>query len=388
MLIKREVDALDTYSGNRSWDMGSIESVGTARPWKRSVACRLTFGATLAVVAFSCACAHGAPVPKGSRVLGIQVNEAEDRDYPKAFATAKSLGAEAVSLSMNWDDIEVSPGMFAPTPNYLAMANAFYPAAKMKLDLFIRPLDTNGLHLPRDLRGKPIDDPLVIDRFMKCLNWVLSQVPDIELSYLGIGNEIDVGMGKDWAGYRRYAWFLEAIKTRLNAKRPKLNVGASATLDGLVGLAREELREINRHTDLVIVTYYPLEPGVGVKDPSTVHDDFRKLADSYAGKPIVFSEAGYPSSGDLKSSQRRQAEFVRELFKAWDAHAAQVRQVTFYQLTDTGPDAVAYFTRYYGLSGGPFKAFLGSLGLRTFAGSGRDKEAFGALREEAKARGW
>ncbi len=350
--------------------------------------CRLAIGALFAIVALSSVHLHAAPLPKGNRTLGIQVNEAEDRDYSKAFNAAKSLGMEAVSLSVNWDDIETSPGVFAPKPNYLAIANAFYPSTRVKLDLFVRPLDTNGFHLPRDLRGKPIDDPYVIDRFVRCMEWVFSQVPDVELSFLAIGNEIDVSMGKDLAAYEHFARFLEAVKTKLKSKWPRLNVGTSATLYGLVGMAKEGLREVNRQADLVIVTYYPIDPGVGVKDPSTVRGDFRSLIDTYPGKPIVFSEAGYPSSGELKSSEQRQAEFVREVFSAWDAHAAQVRQVTFYHLTDTGPDAVAYFTRYYGLSSGPFKAFLGSLGLRTFAGSGKDKEAFGVLRGEAKARGW
>jgi hypothetical protein len=321
-------------------------------------------------------------------VLGAQVNEAEDRDYPKAFAIAKSLGMEAVSFSANWDDLEVSPGVFSPKPNYLAMLNLFDPPAHVKVDLFVRALDTNGYHLPKDLSYRAIDDPVVIDRFSRCMDWVFSQIPQVELTFLGVGNEIDVGLGKVVTGYERYARFLSAVRTKIKAKRPGLDVGASATLEGLVDTERRGLREVNRQADIVIVTYYPIEAAVGVKDPSIVEGDFRRLVEAYPGKVIVFSEAGYPSSRELKSSEGRQAEFVREVFKSWDAHAAQVRQITFYHLTDSGPAAVAEFTRYYGMSAGPFKAFLSSLGLRTFAGSGRDKEAFGVLRTEARTRGW
>jgi hypothetical protein len=348
------------------------------RTWRR-----LLLVATLPYVGL-----QGAPLPKGARTLGIQVNEAQDRDYFKAFAAAKALGMEAVSLSANWDDIETSPRVFAPRPNYFAMANAFYPSAGVRLDLFVRALDTNGFHLPRDLRGRPIDEPLVIDRFVNCLAWVFSQLPDVKLTFLGIGNEIDVSLRSDISGYRRYAHFVDAVRTKLKTRRPGLDVGASATLDGLIDKEKGGLGEVNRHTSAVIVTYYPLDSGAGVKDPSTVPRDFHRLTEAYPGRPIVFSEAGYPSSSELKSSERRQGEFVREVFRAWDEHASQVRQITFYHLTDSGPETVAQFTRYYGLSAGPFKAFLASLGLRTFAGSGGDKEAFGILREEAHARGW
>ena len=348
---------------------------------------RFAIVAALAATVIASGSSQAAPLLKGSRVLGVQVNEAEDRDYFRAFAAAKTLGMEAVSLSANWDDVETSERMFAPKPNYFAIANSFYPS-RVKLDLFVRALDTNGYHLPRDLRGRPIDDPLVIDRYTKCVDWVLSQLANTELTFLGVGNEIDIGLGKDSSGYERFARFLAAVRSRLRAKYPALAVGASATLDGLVGAQKAVLRQVNREADLVIVTYYPLETGVGVRDPSTVVGDIHRLVDTYPAVPIIFSEAGYPSSAALKSSEQRQAEFVREVFKAWDAHPAQIRQITFYHLTDSGPDTVAEFTRYYGLSAGPFKAFLSSLGLRTFPGSGTDKEAFRTLREEAKSRGW
>jgi hypothetical protein len=349
---------------------------------------QLAIGALLVILGWPVADSQAEPLAKGSRVLGIQVNEAEDRDYPYAFAVAKTLGMEAVSLSVNWDTIETSPSVFALEPNYLAIVNAFLPGTGVKLDLFVRPLDTNGFHLPRDLRDQPIDDPRVIDRFVGCMGWIFSQLPKVQLNFLGIGNEVDLGLGKNFGGYLRYARFLQAVRSRLKAQRPTLDIGASATLDGLVDRAKEGMREINRYADLVIVTYYPLQPGDGVKDPSAVSADFRHLADTYPGRTIAFSEAGYPSSSILNSSEQKQSEFVRELFKAWDAHASQVRQITLYHLTDSGPDAIAEFTRYYGISAAPFKAFLSCLGLRTFAGSGRDKEAFGVVRREARARGW
>jgi hypothetical protein len=43
---------------------------------------------------------------------------------------------------------------------------------------------------------------------------------------------------------------------------------------------------------------------------------------------------------------------------------------------------------YYGLEEADFLEYLATLGLRTYAGDGEDKAAFGVLIEEVARRGW
>jgi hypothetical protein len=137
-----------------------------------------------------------------------------------------------------------------------------------------------------------------------------------------------------------------------------------------------------------MITYYPLQSDFTVRDPGVVHADFDRVLSLYPGRPVIFTEAGYPSSPDCSSSEEKQAAFVRNIFRAWDAHADQIRGVAFLWLHDISPESVATLTSYYGLHARGFRGYLSSLGMRTYPGVGRDKPAFAALAEEAKARGW
>ena len=56
------------------------------------------------------------PVSRETRRPGISTTEAGDNDYGAAFEVAQRAGIQATSLSLAWDDIEVSPGVFQNDP--------------------------------------------------------------------------------------------------------------------------------------------------------------------------------------------------------------------------------------------------------------------------------
>jgi len=86
------------------------------------------------------------------------------------------------------------------------------------------------------------------------------------------------------------------------------------------------------------------------------------------------------------SSEAMQASFVRSVFAAWDTLPTRIPVVNVNWLTDVSAATLAQWEAYYGLSDPAFLGFLGSLGLRTSAPV--EKQAFGALVDEAVARGW
>ena len=322
------------------------------------------------------------------RLLGIDVSSPEDGDFDTALGLAKAAGAQVVSLSLAWDVLETEPGVYEPEPNYLAIANQYYSAAGMRVSLVITPIDTNVSRLPADLQDKPFDDPLLIKRFNRLLDWVFSQIPDLRLTSLSIGNEVNVFLGSAPGAWAAYGRFYEATSEHGRGLRPGLRVGAKLTSNGILGYAQSEAYALNNFSDVILVTYYPLNPDFTVREPAVVADDLAALVTAYPGRPIHLAQAGYPSSPILNSSEARQAQFVQEMFEAWDAHASQIELISFTWLSDASPAAVADFAEYYGLSTQRFTEFLASLGLRTFPGSGRDKQAFRMLMEQARARGW
>ena len=330
--------------------------------------------------------APAAPLPKGTRTLGLSVQPAQDGDYGRALAASQAAGAQSVTLALDWSRLEPAPGRYEDA--LLTIAGDFYPPRHIAVDLVLRPINTNRSEVPADLKDKPLDDPAVIARFERLLDDVFARTPHLTLHSLVIGNEVDDFFGQDAARWRQYGTFYRAARAYARAKRPGLLVAVAATWDGLTGKARQPLRALNTASDLVVATYYPLDPGFTVRIPSSPGPDLALLCRLYPDRPVMLIEAGYPSSLDCGSSPAKQAAFIRSLFAAWDAHAGQIVSVTLSWQTDVSPDSVAESARYYGVAAKPFAAFLGSLGLRTYAGAGQDKLAFTALKEEARARGW
>lgn len=341
--------------------------------------------ATVTSLALAAHSSRGEVPPHGH--LAISLTDPADGDFGASFSLARSAGMTAVSLPIFWDDVEVEPGVFAPEPNFLAIANQFYPAKGVAVSLELNPIDTNQRRVPADLANLPFDHPTVLARFAAWLDWAFAQIPAVELTCLSIGNEVDgyLSSAEDWAAYEV---FFEAAADRARALRPGVVVGVKATYSGLVDTAKSPLMSMNQPADGVFVTYYPLESDFTVKEPRVVSREVRRLVTLYAGRPLYVLEAGYPSGRLNESSERRQADFIREMFRAWDQNVDAIRLVEFTWLHDIDPATVSFYQQYYGVDDPAFLEYLATLGLRTHAGAGRDKEAFVALEKEAARRGF
>lgn len=339
----------------------------------------------------------GRVLPSGDRALGIDITTPVDGDFVAALMTAADVGATVNGLHLNWTDIETSPGVYDPAIDYLAIANAFYPPRGTSIALTIAPIDTNRVHVPADLAGLPFDDPLVIHRFNLMLDWALPRVPDLDIVSLSIGNEVDGVLGSDAALYAQYKTFFDSTADHARALRPGLAVGVKGIHAGMVGTARALFRSLNQTSDVILTTYYPLNDDFTVKHPSTVAPDMADLVAIYPARPIFLLETGYPSGTKAdganalpatNSTTQLQSLFVREMFRAWDRHAASIKIVKFTWMHEIpGADVTAYLD-YYGLNDPGFREYLATLGLRHRSEGGRDKPAFRVLRRQATARGF
>ncbi len=329
------------------------------------------------------------PVAKGARRLSIQVNLPEDNNFVNAFTTARSAGLQDVILSQDWPDFETGKGEYKPNPNWLEIANSYYPTQNVPLHLMIRPLHTNQKVMPKDLMSKPFDDPEVIDRFNKMLDWALAQVKGSDLVSLSIGSELDIYLQAHPKEWSQYETFLRKTADHARAVRPGLKISAEMTFTGYTGPDREKAISLNRYVDVVGVSYYPTD-GMEQKArvPQTVYKDFATMVKIADGKPIIYYQFGYPSGTKCGSSEAQQAQFVRDAFQAWDQYKNEVQLLNFTWMYELSPAAVSGYTKFYHFDNGGFRDFLGSLGYRTWKGGGSDKPSWIALKEEAKARGW
>lgn len=355
--------------------------------------CRVPF--ILFVITYFCCLACGVEdktliqpemsvVPKGNRIIAIDVAEAEDGNYDAAVDLAKSVGMEQIGLFLTWTRLETAPETYDGT--LLDIASAYYPAENLRVDLTLAPINTNQKEFPTDIADRPFDDPVVIERFKKLLDFVLDKTVNLEVSSLNIGSEMDIYFGSDEGEWQRYKTFYIAITDHIHAIQPGLKVATEPTFEGIMGPAGPYIKELNKYSDIIGVSYYGMKENGDVKEPSAVQADFEALTSLYEGSTIYFYQYGYPSSPELNSSETRQKQFVEETFRAWDKYAAQIQMIDFTWMHDKSPADVQEIATYYGVPDPKFAAFIGTLGLRTY--SGADKQAFEALESEAKARGW
>ena len=325
-----------------------------------------------------------AQAPRGARELGIDITEGARGGFEAAFEMAQDAGMDQTSLSVAWDEIETAPGVYAS--ELLPVADFFFSSHRLPIALTLSVIDTTNLRLPADLAGRQLDDPVVIARFRGLLDFVFAATPNLELSSLAIGNEVDIFLGTDAGAWARYEAFFRTTAGHARALAPGVPVGVTNTWVGATGPASAFVQSINQHADEVLLTYYPLDDSFRVRPPSSVAADFDAAVALFPGKRITFLEAGYPSGALNGSSEELQRQFVAAVFDAWDRHRDQIEKVSLTWLTDISQQAVDFFVDYYGVGDPRFAEYLKTLGL--VRENGEPKPAFLELKEQAAARGW
>ena len=308
----------------------------------------------------------------------------------EAFDLAWSAGARGQMNTWTWRAMEPTAGTFATQP-FADLAAAVATAAGRGMVQYVglQPINTGVLELPVDLAGQALDSTVVQNRFKALLDRVI--VPNRgRIRYLSLGNEVDAYLRAHPADWARYTRFFTAMVAYAKQLDPALQVGVTATAEGALSLSTAELRTLNAASDVVVLTYYPLQfSGAGevrVRGPGVVAADFAALLAFAGAKPLLLQEVGYPAAASTGSSVQQQAQFVRNVFAAWKAAPARVPFLNVFLMHDFTAQICADFVVYYGATGSStFADFLCTLGLRQADGTKRP--AWDALVEEAHAAG-
>ena len=149
----------------------------------------------------------GDVVPRGDRLLGIAISDRSDGDFNAAYLEAVDAGMQFTSLSLQWDGVETTPGVYAPDPNFLEIAAAFYAPRGTGLILALNPIDTNNRRVPPHLAGRSWDDPVVIDAFKALLDALEGLEADQGLMLAGMQVHVPF-VDRDVAGVERTAQHL------------------------------------------------------------------------------------------------------------------------------------------------------------------------------------
>jgi len=336
-------------------------------------------------------------VPKGDRVLGMDVLDTTPTvTFQAGVAKAKAAGAQFITFPVLWSQINTTGTTYdaASVQNIKDMATVC-SANGIKLSLTFWTVDVTGKHLPSDLLTTRFTDTsqTMANRFVALLDHLFTTegIDHTLLTSIQIGNELDAynAAGDPSFSWSDYGTFLFNVKALMASKSyASVPIGFTGTLYGLND-QKAVFTAIAAAVDIVGATYYPLNPDFTVKDPSVVPSDIAAFVSNYsaAGKPLYLQEAGYQSGALCGSSEEKQAQFVRNLFAAWDAHRAQIKSVSFLRLNDVSAVSADAIAAQYGMAGNAvFIEFIKTLGLVAYDGT--EKPAYTTLSAEAHARGW
>lgn len=295
-------------------------------------------------------------------------------------------------ITFYWDEVE-NRGFFGG----ITYSMPFLDVIKQYLDEFgmrpvitICPIETMESRIPEDLRDLPLDDPKVRERFANLIRWVHSQTREYHPWAVVIGNEFDLYLYHDEEKWDQFkTLYIDAIKViRSLPGWENVAVALEPTFANLTGPDRQVLQELNQHSDVIGVSYYPVKSD-RVEDLDAIGRALDKLEALYPDKRIDFYQYGFPSSNLLQSSEEIQRRFVEISFDEWDRRKEKIRILTFTWLYDL--DTTQLIDNALRTTGSKpdiaFTEFLGTLGLlRRKAGD--EKPAFLELRKQAASRHW
>lgn len=339
-----------------------------ARLWIRFALFVMVIG--LGAASVPVATAQDAPADDASQILSLTPNPRVVptpalQDYLDAFLLGREAGTTGNVFTSQWSELEPSAGDYQLDD----MANGidFFDNVYDYLFLAgIQVLNTTDRETPPDLLDVPFDDPRMLQRFEALFDALLPHLTD-NVRYLSIGNEVDVYLEnmQEWDAYKT---FYDGAVDYVHQAAPWIQVGVTATFGGAQQLTNEVMR-LNEHSDVLILTYYPLGAAFTADNPAAPLTDFPAMVEMAAGRPVVLQEVGYPSAELLNGSEAEQAEFVQHVFEAWDAAGAAIPFLNYFLLHDLSEDLCTTLEGYYGLSHPNFHAYLCSIGLRQADGT-------------------
>lgn len=291
------------------------------------------------------------------------------RRYTDAIQRSTDAGATGNLVAKAWSELEPTTGDYT-LDELMSSLNVGTQTYDQSQFLGIQVLNTTVKETPPDLLPVAFDAPEMIQRFQQLFDAILPHLEE-KTHYVSIGNEVDVYLMAHPDEWKPYKQFYEAALTYIHQTAPWIKVGVTTTFGGTLS-AYEQVVDLNTMSDVFIMTYYPLKDGFGVRPPDSPLSDFPQMVKWAGDKPLILQEVGYPAAESWGSSEADQADFVRNVFKAWDADAVHIPFLSYFAMGDFSDELCKGFMTYYGLPDQQvFYDFLCTLGLLKVDGTPR-----------------
>ena len=316
-------------------------------------------------------------------LIGLDTNPPPSETYSPAtlrkwFKIGVDSGMTTVSLSPVWKNVEKTPGQYKLSDEEFQsqLASDF----KLPIYLNIRIIDTNNSGVPASYAQWSFADPRMAEKLEGLITALASQLHG-DIRWVSVGNEVNDYFSAHQDQIAAYRTLLDRIRPTLRKSFPHAEFTVDFTFAGLAGL-HKEFKPITDTVDFYSFTYYPMNPDFTFRNPDAARGDIHKMVEAAGNQKVFFQEIGYASSGQVDSSQEKQARFLKNVFAALREYRSHIIAAHFVWMSDIPLSLVDHFGDYYKLPNSEkFKGFLASLGY--FQRDGKPKAAWKVFVQDA-----
>jgi len=228
----------------------------------------------------------------------------------RILAELRASGVSLFALRVSWPTAEPAPGKYDVESVLRAARILRQSGANVHLDLPLV-LDREKM-VPADLASTAFDDPKLSLRLGRLLDALTPAL--LDSSTLSLGFEADVYFYDKPEELKAFRRLFDGAVAFLQKKAPDLALGVT-TLAPTESPAPVVAATIHQRSPVLFYVYTPFERERSFvhRAPSSIDEDWKRLIESAAGRPIAFPEVSYSSSPANSSSPENQAEFVRRL---------------------------------------------------------------------------
>jgi hypothetical protein len=305
------------------------------------------------------------------------------RTINKIAATRKeaiSKGMAVDNIQLDWERLEPKPYQY--NKQLLEDALISNQASGLNTLVVISTIDSEGFTLPEDLLdassgtgfayGVAFDDPVIVKRFKKLLDWVVPMIVKHGGWGLSVGNEPGDYITDTPSTEQSVVNFLAAARDHAHLIDSNLAITMSLSQELLERGETFHFR-ILENCDFANFNYYGVTSDYFADDPAKVDQEIDQMLHAVGNKPLYLQELGAPSGykngSPMNASPTKQKQFLESVFAKMRIEP-QFRGATIFQSVDLEAEIVDEF-HTGGLFGeeGVTRAFVNRVG-ETFGSTG------------------
>ncbi len=271
-------------------------------------------------------------------------------NYSNPPATEDSINArweEAIDSGMSTGRMQIDWSKLEPEPEtydkeLLENKLAAMQNRNLQSFLMISAYDSNGPELPEDLTGMKFDNPTLIKRFKKLMDWVIPMLIKYDGYLISISNEPDNHFGEVPNLHDEIRTFLKKVKDHIHSINE--NVAVTITMaEGNLNKEKPGMQQIIEEADIACWNFYGSKsinesPYFAAQTESEVRSDIQQMLTFSGNKNIIIQELGMWSGSDrLNSSEKIQKRFFNTFFQEMEKEE-RIRAAYVFQLVDWSPE--------------------------------------------------